>query len=99
MFGPGSIRPNRLCIGGFLNGSIYNRTGKLLMFSPGQDVFVTFDGEEYQGEVLENTRGWVMARVLVDPNTDHGRVTPMLGLSPIVNVRESDVRLPEADHG
>ena len=66
------------------------------MFSSGQDVLVTFDGEEYQGEVIESNRGWVMARVLIDPNSDHGSVSPMLGIAPIVNVREGDVRLPEA---
>lgn len=65
------------------------------MFSPGQDVVVTFDGEEYQGEVIEQHRGWVMARVLIDPNIDHGEVGRMLGVAPIVNVRETDVRIPE----
>jgi hypothetical protein len=63
-----------------------------LMFEPGQDVLVTFDGEEYPGEVLDHTRGWVMAKVMIDPLSDHGDVTPMLGLRSIVNVREADVR-------
>lgn len=65
------------------------------MFSAGQDVLVTFDGEEYEGEVIESSRGWVMARVLIDPTADHGAVSPMLGIAPIVNVRDCDVRLPE----
>ena len=67
------------------------------MLNAGQDVLVTFDGEEYQGEVLEHTRGWVMARILIDPTSDHGSASPMLGISPIVNVRETDVRLPEGE--
>ena len=64
------------------------------MFQPGQDVVVSFDGVEYPGEVLDHTRGWVMARLPIDPVTDHGDVTPMLGMQSIVNVRETDVRLP-----
>lgn len=67
------------------------------MFEPGQDVLVTFDGEEYPGEVLEHHRGWCMARVSIDPDADHGDVTPMLGVRCIVNVREADVRLPDSD--
>lgn len=62
------------------------------MFKPGQDVLVTFDGEEYPGEVLDVHKGRVMARVLIDPVNDHGDCTPMLGLRSIVNVWESDVR-------
>lgn len=66
------------------------------MFEPGQDVVVTFDGVEYPGEVLNHTRGWVMAEVLIDPLSDHGDVTPMLGMRSTVNVRETDVRPAEA---
>lgn len=65
------------------------------MFEPGQDVWVTFDGEEYVGEVLDHHHGRVVARVLIDPLSDHGEVTAMLGLRPIVNVRQSDVRAVE----
>lgn len=64
------------------------------MYEPGQDVLVTFDGVECPGEVLEHTRGRVQARITIDPVTDHGDVTPMLGVQSIVNVRETDVRLP-----
>lgn len=62
------------------------------MFDTGQDVFVNFDGVEYPGEVLGIRRGRVMARVHIDPITDHGELTPMLGITSIVNVREADVR-------
>lgn len=67
------------------------------MFEPGQDVLVTFDGEEYPGEIIDHSKGWVMARVCIDPLSDHGEVTPMLGVRCIVNVRESDVREPVDD--
>lgn len=64
------------------------------MFKVGQDVIVTFDGEDYPGEVLEVARGWVTARICVDPLADHGELlTPMLGPRTIVNVRESFVQL------
>lgn len=67
------------------------------MFSPGEDVIVVFDGEEYPAEVIEHRRGRVMARALIDPNADHGAVTAMLGLKSIVNVSETDVRLAEEE--
>lgn len=67
----------------------------MTQFNPGQDVIVTFDGEEYPGEVIEQRHAWVMARVLIDPVVDHGRVTSMLGVQSVVNVRVSDVRLPD----
>lgn len=67
------------------------------MFRPGQDVMVVFDGEEYPGEVIEHTHGWVMARVQIDPIADHGDVSAMLGLPSVVNVRQGDVRPIEAE--
>lgn len=66
------------------------------MYEPGQDVLVCFDGVEYPGEVLEHSKGWVQARICIDPLADHGDVTPMLGLRPIVNVRESDVQTADS---
>lgn len=67
------------------------------MFSPGEDVIVVFDGEEYPAEVIEHRRGRVMARARIDPTSDHGAVTSMLGVESIVNVSETDVRLAEEE--
>ena len=65
------------------------------MFEPGDDVIVSYDGEDCPGEVINYTNGWVLARVLIDPVTDYGSVTDRL--SPISNVmvRESEVRLAD----
>lgn len=65
------------------------------MFSAGQDVVVTFDGEECPGEVIESHHGWVLARVLIDPNSDHGGISPTLSPVSQVMVREGDVRLKD----
>jgi hypothetical protein len=62
------------------------------MFDPGQDVVVTFDGEDCPGEVIENRSGWVLAKVLIDPMTDHGRMSSALSPVSEVMVRERDVR-------
>ena len=62
------------------------------MFDPGQDVVVTFDGEDCPGEVIENRSGWVLAKVLIDPATDHGRMSSSLSPVSEVMVRERDVR-------
>jgi hypothetical protein len=62
------------------------------MFDPGQDVVVTFDGEDCPGEVIENRSGWVLAKVLIDPMTDHGRMSASLSPVSEVMVRERDVR-------
>lgn len=69
------------------------------MFEVGQDVIVTFDGEDYSGEIIDITRGWIMARVDVDPLADHGDLTPLLSPRSIVNVRESAVRTLEDANG
>lgn len=66
-----------------------------MTYQQGQDVIVTFDGEEYPGEVISEQHGRVMARVLIDPVVDHGMVTSMLGIQSIVNVKATDVRLAD----
>lgn len=62
------------------------------MFDPGEDVVVTFDGEECQGEVLENRNGWVLCKVLIDPDSDWGSIGERLDPISQVMVRERDVR-------
>lgn len=61
------------------------------MFSPGQDVMVIFDGDECRGEVIDEGGGWVLARIMVDPCTDYGAVTPRLDPRSLVMVRDRDV--------
>lgn len=62
------------------------------MFSTGQDVVVTFDGEECRGEVIEVRNGWVLAKVLIDLTTDWGENNGVLSPVSQVMVREKDVR-------
>lgn len=65
------------------------------MIRPGDDVVVDFDGEECLGEVLEVRGGWFLCRVLIDPVTDFGAISPRLDPVSLVMVREKDVRLAE----
>lgn len=62
------------------------------MFSVGEDVVVTFDGEECPGEVLDVRNGWILAKVLIDPIADWGRQGRDLPPMAQVMVRERDVR-------
>lgn len=62
------------------------------MYRPGQDVMVTFDGEEYQGEFIESRNGFILAKVIIDPVSDHGSLSPLLSPVSQVMVRERDVR-------
>lgn len=62
------------------------------MFSVGQDVVVTFDGEDCPGEVLDVRNGWILAKVLIDPLADWGVQGPRLAPVSQVMVRERDVR-------
>lgn len=63
------------------------------MLSPGQDAIISFDGDEYVGEIIDVDHGWVLARILIDPVNDHDNV-PLAPVSQVM-VRERDVRLPE----
>ena len=66
------------------------------MFEAGQDVVVSYQGEECLGEVIESHHGWVLARVVIDPVTDWGDdLSPILSPVSQVMVRERDVRLVE----
>lgn len=61
-------------------------------FAPGDDVIVEFDGLEHRGEIKSHSNGWCMARIVIDPLADYGRVTPALGVRSVVCVPESRVR-------
>jgi hypothetical protein len=62
------------------------------MFKQGQDVLVDFDGEECRGEVVEQHRGWVLTRILIDPAADFGEATARLAPVSLAMVRENEVR-------
>lgn len=61
-------------------------------FSPGEDVIVDFEGGEWPGEVEKLSNGWVIARILVDPEWDFGGLSPNVSPIMTVAVRESHVR-------
>lgn len=42
------------------------------MFRQGDDVIVAFEGGEWDGEVERVQNGWVIARIMVDPEWDFG---------------------------
>lgn len=64
-----------------------------MKFNRGDDVLVDFGGLEHKGEVISQSAGYVMARILADPTADYGDVTPRLDPQPTVCVKETKVRL------
>lgn len=67
----------------------------LSALSIGDDVIVTFDGEDCPGEVLDVRNGWILAKILVDPDLDFGSITARLDPQSLVMVRDRDVRLAD----
>ena len=62
-----------------------------MKFEPGQDVMVDVFGIEHQGEVLSQSRGWVVCLIATDPLADYGKVGPKL--DPRTTVCVPDVRV------
>ncbi len=59
----------------------------------GQDVIVTLDGIDCPGVVIQQSSGYVMARIIVaDPEADYGPGTSLLAPVQTVCVRECNVR-------
>ena len=61
-------------------------------FKPGDDVIVDFGGLDHPGEVISQSSGYVMVRILADPIADYGGISSMLDPEPTVAVKESKVR-------
>lgn len=68
------------------------RAGRPVTYRPGDDVIVTFDGQDHPGVVLSHLRGWVMADIDSDPEGDYGSLTSRMAFRPTVCVKETDVR-------
>lgn len=63
-----------------------------MRFERGDDVIVEFGGLEHQGEVISQSAGYVMVKMIADPTADYGEITPRLDPEPTVCVKESRVR-------
>jgi hypothetical protein len=63
-----------------------------MTFKPGDDVIVTFDGQDVNGVVHSHLRGWVLAEIAIDPLWDYGSLAARLAPHSIVCVKEGDVR-------
>lgn len=61
-------------------------------FKPGDDVIVDFGGLDHPGEVISQSSGYVMVRILAEPTADYGSISSMLDPEPTVAVKESKVR-------
>lgn len=61
-------------------------------FDRGDDVIVDFGGLEHQGEVISQHSGYVMVKILADPESDYGSITDRLDPEPTVCVKETKVR-------
>lgn len=59
-----------------------------MAFGPGEDVIVSFDGGEWPGEIERVNSGWVIARIMIDPEWDFGKLSP--NISPIMTVAVRD---------
>lgn len=67
-------------------------------FKSGDDVIVDFGGLDHQGEVISQSSGYVMVRILADPTADYGGISSMLDPQPTVAVKESKVRHANHQH-
>lgn len=63
-------------------------------FNTGDDVIVTFDGQDSPGEVLRASSGWVMCTIVVDPEYDYGNISARMAPQSTVCVKEVNVRHP-----
>ena len=63
-----------------------------MKFSRGDDVIVEFGGLDHQGEVISQSAGYVMVKMIADPTADYGEITPRLDPEPTVCVKETRVR-------
>lgn len=63
-----------------------------MKFEPGEDVIVDFGGLDHRGEVISHQRGYVLVKILADPEADYGSITARLDPQPTVGVKESKVR-------
>ena len=60
---------------------------------PGDDIVVDFDGDPCRGEVVQvESDEYVLARILVDPTSDYGRVSALLAPVSYVMVRRDGIR-------
>lgn len=66
-------------------------------FRRGDDVLVDFAGVEHRGEVISQNSGYVMARIVTDPDGDYGDIGARLDPEPTVCVKASRVRSWEAE--
>lgn len=62
------------------------------MFSPGDDVWVEFDDNEWPGVVQKFEDGWVRATIQVDPEWDFGSLSDRMSVQQTVLVRVGSVR-------
>jgi len=63
-----------------------------VIFKPGDDVIVDFQGHQTPGEVVSVFgSGFVFTRIHIDPEMDYGEVSPRLDPVALVCVRETRV--------
>lgn len=59
----------------------------------GDDIVVNFDGNECRGEVIRSEpSGYVLTRILVDPDADYGSITSRLAPISYAMVRRDEIR-------
>ena len=65
-----------------------------MIFQPGDDVIVNFQGQETPGEVLATYKasGFILTKIHIDPELDYGEMGSQLDPETTVCVRESNVQ-------
>lgn len=66
-----------------------------MKYTHGELVIVDFCGREHPGEVVRESNGWVMCRIMVDPLWDYGGISPRM--DPVSTVCVSHSRVRHAD--
>lgn len=64
----------------------------MTLFKAGDDVIVDFGGLDHQGEVINQRSGYVMVKIISDPEYDYGSITSRMDPEPTVCVKENKVR-------
>ena len=66
-----------------------------MIYTLGEQVLVIFDGESHSGRVVHVGKGYIFAKIVIDPLSDYGPITAHMGLESVVYARDKDVRRPD----
>lgn len=68
-----------------------------MSYTVGDNVTVNFDGESHAGRVVHVGKGYIFAKIVIDPVSDYGPISAHLGAESVVYVRDKDIQSPNDD--